>query len=424
MRANLPETNRKRIVIVGAGFAGLTLAKKLLNSNYEVVLLDRNNYHTFIPLLYQVATAGLEPESISYPIRKIFKRKKHFHFRMAELISVHPDDSYVMTDIGRINYDHLVLAHGSETNFFGNKELEKHSFNLKSSEQAMELRSYILSQFEKAITLDESEREPYLNFVIVGAGPTGVELSGALSELKNHILPSDFPELDFSKMKVYLVEGMDRVLPAMSEASSKNAEKYLKGFGVEVMLNTMVSDFDGKVAHYKMKDESSGNIQTKSLVWAAGVKGSFTEGLHHEAFGKGQRIMTDEYSKVKGTENIYAIGDLAMMQTEEFPEGHPQLAPVAMQQAEQLAENFKRKEKDKEPLKFRYNDKGSMATVGRNKAVVDLPNAHLKGYPAWLAWMLLHLFQLIGFRNKVSVLVDWLWNYLTYDRGVRLIFRK
>ena len=425
MKANIPETDKPRVVIVGCGFAGLELAKGLKNAEVQVVMLDRNNYHTFIPLLYQVATAGLEPSSIAYPIRKIFKNQKNFLYRMADMQSVHPDRNLVITDIGRVNYDYLVLAHGSKANFFGNKEIRKNCLGLKSINQSLNLRSFILKNFEKSLlTNNTKQQRGYMNFVIVGGGPTGVELSGALGELKKKVLPKDYPELDLSKMQIYLMEGMDRLLPGMSDISSKKAEKYVREFDVNLYLNTMVKGFDGSTVHFQQRGEAEQKLSTATLIWAAGVKGREAEGLKEDVLGKGNRLIVNRHNKVYGYDNIFAIGDVAMMRTEKYPNGHPQLAPVAMQQGQLLAKNLPRYISGQSMEQFEYFHKGAMATVGRNRAVADLPKIRLGGIAAWIVWMVVHLMMLIGFRNRAVVFLDWVWNYFSYDRGIRLILPR
>lgn len=425
MKANIPESSKPRVVIVGCGFAGLEVARGLKDADVQIVMLDRNNYHTFIPLLYQVATAGLEPSSISYPIRKIFKKQKNLLYRMADLETIYPERSQIQTDIGRIKYDHLILAHGSSTNYFGNEEIQKNCLGLKSINQALNLRSYILKNFEKSLlTNNPKEQRALMNFVVVGGGPTGVELSGALGELKNKVLPKDYPELDFSRMNIYLMEGMDRLLPAMSNVSSERVEKYVHEFDVNVYKNTMVKGFDGSTVHFHQKGEEEQTLGANTLIWAAGVKGRDAPGIGDHAIAKGNRLLVDRYNKVYGYDNIFAIGDVATMRTENYPNGHPQLAPVAMQQGKLLAENLIKYNSNQPMDQFEYFHKGAMATVGRNRAVADLNKIKLGGILAWLAWMLLHLMMLIGFRNRIVVLLDWIWNYFSYDRGIRLILPR
>ncbi|MTI21258.1 NAD(P)/FAD-dependent oxidoreductase [Fulvivirga sp. RKSG066] len=416
----LPSTDKPRIVVIGGGFAGIKLVKRLKNLPVQVVLFDRNNYHTFQPLLYQVATAGLEPDSIADPLRKQLEPVKNFFFRMAEVYSIEPENNLIKTEIGEVKYDYLVLATGSKTNFFGNESIMQNGFPLKQIPQALDLRSHILQNFEAAnIATDEKELASRMNVVIVGGGPTGVEVAGAMGELKNNILPGDYPELDFGLMTITLLEGDDRLLRGMSEASGKRALKYLEKFGVKVRLNTMVKSYDGLVADLG----DGGHISTHTLIWAAGVKGNFPKGLNKESIDKG-RLLVDPYNAVKGHDNVFAIGDIAMMSSDEFPQGHPMLAPVAIQQGEHLAQNFKHILSGKQKKAFKYKDQGSMATVGRNKAVADIGNMKVGGFMAWLIWMFIHLISIIGFRNKIIVFSNWVWNYFTYDKGTRLIIRK
>ncbi|MEP2773800.1 MAG: NAD(P)/FAD-dependent oxidoreductase [Fulvivirga sp.] len=416
----LPSSENPRIVIIGGGFAGIKLIKKLKNQPVQIVLFDRNNYHTFQPLLYQVATAGLEPDSIADPLRKQLEPVKNFFFRMGEVYSINPDSKTISTEIGEVDYDYLVLATGSQTNYFGNESIMQNGFPLKQIPQALDLRSHILQNFEAAnITTDADELASRMNVVIVGGGPTGVEVAGAMGELKKNILPGDYPELDFDQMKITLLEGDKRLLQGMSTESGDRALRYLSKFHVDVRLNTMVKSYDGKVAH--LGDDTT--INTHTLIWAAGVKGNFPKGINEEAIEHG-RIKVNAYNMVEGLENVFAIGDIASMKTDEFPKGYPMLAPVAIQQGQHLAENFKLLLKEK-PLKpFKYKDNGAMATIGRNKAVADIGKMKVGGFAAWLIWMFVHLVSIIGFRNKIIVFSNWVWNYFTYDKGTRLIIRK
>ncbi|MEM9389216.1 MAG: NAD(P)/FAD-dependent oxidoreductase [Bacteroidota bacterium] len=417
----IPESTLPRVIIIGGGFAGVKLVKKLKKLPLQIVLFDRNNYHTFQPLLYQVATAGLEADSIADPLRKQLEPADNFFFRMGEVQSIDPDKNTIDTEIGELDYDYLVIATGSRTNFFGNVSLMQHAFPLKQIPQALDLRSHILQNFEAAtITGDLMEKKSRMNIVVVGGGPTGVEVAGALGELKRSILPKDYPELDFSKMSIILLEASPRLLGGMSEKSSERALRYLKKFHVDVYLNTLVETYDGKSA----KLSNGEHINTHTLIWGAGVKGNYPEGLPEEAI-EHSRILVDEYSRMKGSHNIFAIGDISAMKTDDYPNAHPMLAPVAIQQGDHLAVNLKNA-LQKQPLKpFRYFDKGSMATVGRNKAVVDFPGkGTLGGFPAWIVWMFIHLISIIGFRNKLIVFLNWVWNYFTYDKGTRLIIRK
>lgn len=416
----VPECDNKRVVVIGGGFAGLEVIKNLVGKEYQVILLDRHNYHTFQPLLYQVATAGLEPDSIAGPLRKQIDPGKDFYFRMARVRKILHEKKQVETDIGNIDYDYLVIATGSESNFFGNDTIQKNAFPLKVIPDALDLRSHILQNFEQAvITESQKELEKRMNVVIVGAGPTGVEVAGALGELKKHILPKDYPELDLGKMQIYLIEGMDRVLNAMSEKSSERALKALEKFGVKTMLNRMVKSFDGD----KVVLDNEKEIPTRTVIWAAGVKGCILKGIPDEVVEK-SRIRVDRYNRIKGFKDLFAIGDIASMSTEKFPEGHPMLAPVAIQQGKHLAKNLKRLAKGKDIKEFEYIEKGTMATVGRNRAVVDITSKlRFGGFLAWLIWMFVHLLQIIGIRNKIIIFSNWVWNYFTYDKGTRLIIR-
>ncbi|MGD1891768.1 MAG: NAD(P)/FAD-dependent oxidoreductase [Cyclobacteriaceae bacterium] len=421
LSTQLPDIGKPRIVIIGGGFAGIQMVKNLRLKDVQVVMLDRHNYHTFQPLLYQVATAGLEPDSIAAPLRKVFDDEKNFFFRMARVERIDPDNQKVYTSIGEITYDYLVVAVGTQTNYFGNERIQKLAFPLKQVPQALNLRSHILQNFEKAVTSDSDEEIDRLtNFVIVGGGPTGVELAGALGELKKFVLPRDYPELDFKVMKVYLVEGLDRLLPTMSENAGKRSEKDLtERFETIVKLNTLVKDYNG----YEVTLSNGEKIISETMIWAAGVQGVIIPGLEDATVEKG-RYLVDDINRVKGYDNVFAVGDVAAMYTEDYPKGHPQVAPVAMQQGEQLGKNLSRLLKTKETKPFSYFDKGSMATIGRNRAVADLPgNIKFGGWFAWLSWMFVHLLFLVSFRQKLITLGNWVWNYFTYDRGTRLIIR-
>lgn len=416
---NIPKTEYKRVVIVGGGFGGLNLAKSLRNKEFQVVMLDKNNYHTFQPLLYQVATSGLEPDSIAYPIRKIFKNQQRFHFRMASVELVNTDQNILETNIGPLDYDYLVIATGTTTNFFGMKGVEKYAMTMKTVSEALDLRSLILQNFEKALLVSEEEQESYMNFPIVGGGPTGVELAGALAELKNHILPADYPDLDIQRMKIQVIEMQDEVLKPMSDKASEKALNYLTDLGVDVMLNKSVASFDGE----KLTFKSGEVLNSKTLIWAAGVRGNIIDGITESSIDRG-RYLVDRTSKVKGFENIYAVGDIAQMTTPIFENGLPQVAPVANQQGVFLAKNLVRLQEGKEALEFEYKDQGSMATVGRNRAVVDMGKIKFQGTVAWFVWMFIHLISLVGFRNRVITFFNWAYSYLSFDRGARLIIRK
>jgi NADH dehydrogenase len=417
---SIPATDLPRIIILGGGFGGITLLKKMRDLPFQVVLIDRNNYHTFQPLIYQVATAGLEPDAIAGPLRKLMGGTKNFHFRMAEVFEVDQSNKKIITEIGDINYDYLVIATGSKVNFFGNASVAKYALPLKQIPQALDFRSHILQNFEKALlTNDPKELQELMTIVIVGGGPTGVEVAGALGELKKNILPPDYPELDISKMRIILIEGLPNLLSGMSKISSKKALNYLKSFDVEVRLETMVKDYDGKVVTLNNGEE----IRCYSLIWAAGVMGNIMRGIRADQIEK-SRLLVNEYNQVKDSNNIFALGDVAIMKTKNYPAGHPMLAPVAMQQGRNLGDNFKAIATGKKMKPFKYMDKGAMATIGRNRAVVDLPGVRFGGFFAWMIWMFIHLISIIGFRNKMVVFSNWIWNYFTYDKGNRLIIRK
>ncbi|PZO31773.1 MAG: FAD-dependent oxidoreductase [Flavobacteriaceae bacterium] len=418
---NIPQSDYPRIVIVGGGFAGIALAKKLKNKPVQVVLLDKHNYHTFQPLLYQVATGGLEAGSIAYPIRKVVHEYKNFYFRLCHVNDINTKNNKIIADIGELRYDYLVIATGSKTNYFGNKEIERNSIAMKTIPQSLNIRSLILENFEQALlTDDEHERNALINFVLVGGGPTGVELAGALAEMKNAILQKDYPDLDISKMQINLFQSGDRILNTMSEKSSSAAEKYLKNLGVNVLKNIRVTSYDGRT----ISTNTDVVLETATLIWTAGVQGAMVNGLPASSLmEKVERIKVNEYNQVIGFPNIFAIGDIAMMATEEYPQGHPMVAQPALQQGRLLGENIIKLIQNQEMKPFHYNDKGSMATIGRNKAVVDLPNYHFHGVFAWFVWMFVHLFSLIGFKNKAVVFLNWLYNYIRFDREGRLIVR-
>jgi len=418
---NIPQTSLPRVVIVGGGFAGLALAKGLEEKDIQVVLVDKHNYHTFQPLLYQVATGGLEPDSIAFPIRKLLNNLKYYHFRLAEVVKIHSEKNEIETNIGNLSYDYLVLATGSKTNFFGNKNIEKYTMEMKSIPQSLNIRSLVLENFEEALlTSGFEERKALMNFVIVGGGPTGVELAGALAEMKKGILPKDYPDLDIRDMQINLIQGSDRLLDAMSTKASAKAEEFLTDLGVNVWKNINVTNYDGDVVTTNL-DEI---FKTATVIWAAGVQGETINGLQSDCvIERANRIKVDEYNRIIGYKNIFAIGDVASMNSEKNPHGHAMMAQPALQQGKLLAKNIIA-ELNKKPLKaFVYNDKGSMATIGRNKAVVDLKKWKLQGGFAWFVWMFVHLFSLIGFRNRVIVFMNWVYNYIRFDRESRLIIR-
>ena len=415
-----------KIIIAGAGFGGLRLARKLNGlAGFEVVLIDRFNYHQFQPLFYQVATAGLDASNISFPLRKVFQKSKNIRVRLASILEIKPGQKLVVTDQETIPYDILVLALGADTNFFGNARLAEHAFPMKSTVEALNLRNSLLQNFESLHTItDAEELKRNLNIVVVGGGPTGVEVSGALAEMKRDVLPKDFPELDFREMNIYLLEGTGKTLGTMSEKSSAQSQKYLENLGVKVLTNTQVKDYDGK--NVILGDGNK--IPSNTVIWAAGIKGNIPNGIDNELIISGNRIKTDRHSQIIGQRDIYVIGDLAYMKTPKYPAGHPQVASVAIQQADMLVTNLRlqqRKLREDKLIEFEYHDKGSMATVGRNLAVVDIPKPrlHFGGVFAWLIWMSLHLMLILGVKNRLFVFMNWMYNYFTYDQNLRLIFK-
>ena len=417
-------TNSSRfplVVIVGGGFGGLEVAKALANEPADVLMLDKHNYHTFQPLLYQVATGSLEAGSIAFSLRKNFDNQKNFRFRVAEVTRINPEKNTIDSSIGEIKYDYLVIATGSTTNFFGNNDIEHHAMPMKSVPEALNLRYMILQHLEEAVLKTTPyEREPYLSFVLVGAGPTGVELAGALAELRNNILCKDYPELKREEMKVYLADFMPRVLGAMSEEASEAAKNFLTKMGVEVMLNAKVENYDGEVITF----EGGKKIRTKNVIWSAGVMGNVVEGIDKDIIQRGNRIKTDSICRVEGFSNVFAIGDVAAMITNDTPKGHPGVAQVAIQMGKATGENILHIIKGEATKPFKYFDKGSLATIGRNKAVADLGKVKFQGFFAWVVWMFVHLITLLGFRNKAIVFISWVGNYFTYNGGSRLIIRK
>ncbi|WP_338378862.1 NAD(P)/FAD-dependent oxidoreductase [uncultured Flavobacterium sp.] len=418
---NIPRSSFPRIVIIGGGFAGIALAKKLRNKSVQVVLLDKHNYHNFQPLMYQVATGGLEPDSIAYPIRKVLQESNDFYFRLSDVKEIDSKNNKVIADIGELKYDYLVLATGSKTNFFGNKEMEGNCMAMKTIPQSLNIRSLILENFEQALlTNDIEERHSLMNFVLVGGGPTGVELAGALAEMKKAVLPKDYPDLDVRKMEINLIQSGDRILNTMSENASKKAEKFLIDLGVSVWKNVRVMGYDGRI----ITTNSDLTFDSATVIWTAGVQGALVNGLSAESLvERADRIKVNEFNQVVGYDNIFAIGDIACMVSEDFPQGHPMMAQPAMQQGRHLSENLISLVANK-PLKpFVYKDKGSMATIGRNKAVVDLPHYKFSGVFAWFVWMFVHLLSLIGFKNKAVVFLNWVYNYIRFDREARLIIR-
>ncbi|HNU87378.1 MAG TPA: NAD(P)/FAD-dependent oxidoreductase [Ferruginibacter sp.] len=416
-----------KLVIIGGGFGGLRLARKLSNKpGFDITLIDRFNYHQFQPLFYQVATAGLDASNISFPLRKVFQKSRNVRFRMAEVQEINAAGKKVITDIGAFDFDALVIATGADTNFFGNEILKENAFSMKSTVEALQLRHRLLHNFEDALHVrSDVELQRLMNIVVVGAGPTGVELSGAIADMKRFVLPKDYPELDFSKMRIYLLEGTGKTLGTMSEKSSAQSRAYLEKLGVTVLTNSLLKEYDGKTVHLQNGEA----IETSMVIWAAGIKGNVPEGISKDLVARGNRIKVNRYCQVNGFENVYAIGDVAYMEEPTWPNGHPQVAPVAMQMADMIAKNLRRVEMKSGTLQFEefvYNDKGSMATVGRNLAVVDMPKPklHFGGLFAWMIWMGLHLMLILGVKNRFFVFCNWLYNYFTYDQNLRLIFKE
>jgi NADH dehydrogenase len=409
------------VVIIGGGFGGLEVARRLEDQPVEVLMLDKHNYHTFQPLLYQVALGSLESESIAFSLRKNFGGQKNLRFRLAEVTNVNPDKNTIDTTEGEIAYDYLVIATGSTTNFFGNKDIEHFAMPMKSIPEALNLRYLIFQNLEEAVLKKvKEEREPYLNFVLVGAGPTGVELAGAIAEFRNYVMEKDYPELKRDEVKIHLVDFQSRTIASMSEQASNASEEYLKKLGVELLLGAKVETYDGN----EIKFEGGKIIKTKTVIWSAGVMGVIPDGVDKSLIEKGNRIRTDNICRVAGAENIFAIGDVAAMITDATPKGHPGVAQVAIQMGDNVGKNIIHIIKGETTEPFKYFDKGSLATIGRNKAVADLGKIKFQGFFAWLIWIFVHLFSLLGTRNKFIVFLNWMANYLSYNGGSRLIIRR
>ena len=422
MSINIQRNQKKRVVIVGGGLGGLRLAEDLYGADMQVVLIDKNNFHQFPPLIYQIASAGIDPSSISFPFRQIFRKRKDFFFRMAEARMVDTEKKILQTSIGKIDYDYLVLAAGATTNFFGNKNIEDWAMPMKTVPEAMGLRNALLSNLERALTCaTEEERQELLNIVIVGGGATGVEIAGALSEMKRYVIPYDYPDMDSSLMHIYLIEAGDRLLAGMSQDSSKKAYDFLKGMGVDIQFGKMVTDYrDHKVI---MKDGSE--IPTRTFLWVSGIRANAMPGIDESHQGRGFRFKVDRYNRIDGLDGVFAIGDQCLQTTDEaYPNGHPQVAQVAIQQAKNLAKNLKliNDGKDESVLTpFKYNNLGSMATIGRNKAVVEIGKLRSQGFFAWILWLVVHLRSILGVKNKMMVLLNWLWKYVSYNDSIRMI---
>ena len=418
MEANIPTSDLERIVILGGGFAGIELAKKLSSKKFQIVLLDKNNYHQFQPLFYQVATAGLEPSAISFPFRKLFQKNKNFHFRIAQIEGVDTANQEVYTDIGIIKYDKLVVSMGATTNFYNNAQIESHVLPLKSTSEALNVRNTLFNTFEKAlIESDPIKRKSLLTIIIVGGGATGVEVSGSLADMRKLILPKDYPELDFAEMEIFLIDGAERLLSGMKEHASEKAKAYLTSLGIKLIQKQHVTSYDGNV----LVLGNGESIHTNTVIWAAGVKANALRGIEKELILPNNRIIVNEFNQVQSYTNVFALGDIASMESDKlYPKGHPQVAQVAIQQARLLGRNLNENSL-KSWKKFTYNDLGSMATIGRNLAVVEFPTMRFAGFFAWCIWMFVHLISLIGTKNKVQTFLNWVWNYFTYDQSLRLI---
>ena len=413
-------SERKKIIIVGGGFAGLQFVKAVDTYRFDVLLIDKLNHHQFQPLFYQVATSQLEPSSISFPFRKVFQKKKNLQIRMADVFEVDTANNKLLTSVGELNYDKLIIATGCQTNFFNNKSFEENAFTLKSTYDAITIRNHVLQLFEDYICSPESHKEAMLNIVIAGGGPTGVELAGAFAEIKQNILPRDYPGIDFSHLKITLVEGSPYTLGSMSDKAREASKKYLLQMGVNVVTEVTVLDYENEV----VKLSNGTLIRSRTLIWAAGVIGNMLKGLNPDIIQQGNRLKVNRLNQVVGYEHIYAIGDIAYMETPKYPKGHPQLANVAINQGINLAKNFKAELAGSEPKEFEYKDLGSMATVGKHKAVVDLPFAKFKGFLAWYFWMFLHLMLILSVKNKLIIFIHWAWAYITKDTSLRLILIK
>jgi NADH dehydrogenase len=410
---------QQKIVIIGAGFAGLRLAQDLENTDFDVLLIDKNNYHQFQPLMYQVATARLEPASISFPLRKVFQHSKNVRIRIADVLSVDATNKVLKTSIADFEYDHLVIAFGCTTNYFGNAEIEKFAYPMKSVPEAIQLRNEILQTFEDALIASAEDLQSLMNFVVVGGGPTGVELAGALAEMKKNILPKDYPDKDFSKLTIYLLEGSPNVLNPMSADSQKMARQYLEELGVVVKTSTIVDHYDGK----NVSLQNGEIIKSVNVIWAAGIIGNTIEGIPSESITRGSRFIVDRFNKIENLEQVYALGDIAFMTTPKYPNGHPQVASVAIEQAKILAKNFKLNKKNKPLIEYEYHDKGAMATVGKRKAVVDLPKFSFQGRLAWFTWMFVHLMLILSVKNKLSIFVNWMFSYFSNDSTLRVMLK-
>ena len=422
MSINIQRNQKKRVVIVGGGLGGLRLAEALYGSGMQVVLIDKNNFHQFPPLIYQIASAGIDPSSISFPFRQIFRKRKDFYFRMAEARMVDSEKKILQTSIGKIDYDYLVLAAGATTNFFGNKNIEEWAIPMKTVPEAMGLRNALLSNFERALTCaTDEERQELLNVVIVGGGATGVEIAGALAEMRRYVIPYDYPDMDSSLMHIYLIEAGDRLLAGLSQESSQKAYEFLNSMGVDIQFGKMVTDYrDHKVV---MKDGTE--IPTRTFLWVSGIRANAMPGIDESHLGRGFRFKVDEFNRIPGVEDVFVIGDQCLQTSDAaYPNGHPQVAQVAIQQAKNLAKNLKLIDQGADSsafTAFHYKNLGSMATIGRNKAVVEIGKFRSQGFFAWVLWLVVHLRSILGVKNKVMVLLNWLWKYVSYNDSIRMI---
>lgn len=415
-------SNIIKVVVVGGGFAGINLIKSLSrDKRFHITLVDKNNYHFFPPLLYQVSTAFIEPSSISYPFRRLFQEKENLRFHMGSLVKVNHQENTIETDTGNLSYDYLVLGLGTESNFFGMQNVKEKSWPMKTIDEALNLRNTILMNMEKAVRAEtKEERDRLLNIVIAGGGPTGVELAGMLAELGANIARKEYPEIPDYGTHIYLVDAGPVLLSPMSKTAQKEATEVLTKLGVHIILNVAVKDYvDGKVM---MADGNT--IETCTLIWASGVIAREVPGIPAESIGRGRRVLVDEYNRVKDFNNIFALGDQCLQTTDaKFPNGHPQVAQVAIQQGELLAKNLKKMVSNSELKPFVYNDKGSMAIISKYNAVADLPKFSIKGFFAWFIWLFIHVIPLIGFRSKVELAFSWFFSFITNDPTLRLIIR-
>jgi len=410
---------KRKVIVVGGGFAGIQLLRRLDDKLFDILLIDKINHHQFQPLFYQVATSQIEPSSISFPLRHIFRNKDNVQIRMAEVIGVDDSNKIISTTIGTFEYDYLVLAIGCKTNFFGNENLSKQVLSLKSMYDAITIRNHILLNFENILSAREEEKEGLFNIVIVGGGPTGVELAGAFSEIKKNILPRDFHRIDFSKLNIILIEGSKNTLNSMSDAARRTSRDYLRKMGVDIQLEKIVKNYNGEI----LELTNGEFIKTKSVIWAAGVIANEISGIPLDSITPDKRIRVDRINRVSGMEDVFAIGDIARMETPKYPKAHPQLANVAINQAKNLARNLKNLQRNKNLIEYEYKDLGTMATIGRNKAIVDFPFLRIKGFFGWLIWMFLHLMLILSVKNKLLIFINWAWAYITKNTSLRLILK-